>query len=211
MFDQDKFKKVYARVRDIFRPDTDDPRFQYVRANWIFPNHIDLVIEFGRQLANKYSANEEVVVLGALLHDVGLVYKRESADTVGHEDRSAEYTEMILSEYGYPTDVIEGVKLCIYATEPSTQLTTLEQKVLRTADGLAHILSVHYYAKAKFSPDWDSALKFITSKIEKDWGKLSFEDERNKVEPIYLYIKMVIEQHWKGEPVDLASLPWVKK
>jgi HD superfamily phosphodiesterase len=208
-FDQEKFDQLYKEVRSLFPLDTDDPRFQYVRAGWIFPNHLDLVIDFARQLAKKYEASEEVAALGALLHDVGLVYKRESADSAGHEDRSIEYAMDILQKHGYSQDIIDAVRLCILATEPATINTTLEQDIVRTADGLAHILSVHYYAKANFSPDWESAFKFISNKIEKDWNKIVFEDEKTLIRPVYEYIKMVASQHASGGKIDLSQLPWM--
>jgi len=192
---EENFKKVRRDLLEIFPPESDDPRFRYIKRTWIFPQHIDISVRFARELAVKYGANEEVCALASLLHDAGLAYKRESADSVGHEERSAEYIKKFLPNYGYTESVIAKVAVCALATELETKISSLEEKIVRTADGLAHILSLHYFAKVSFSPDWESGVRFLEKKVKKDWEKICFDDERNVARSAYEYINSIVKQY----------------
>ena len=185
---ENKFTKVYNNLVEIFPPESDDPRFRYVKRTWIFPQHIDISIRFARKLAKKYGANEEICALASLLHDAGLAYKRKSADPVNHEKRSVEYINNFLPKYGYSDKIVQQVATCVLATEPEMPICSLEEKIVRTSDGLAHIFSVHYFAKVNFSADWKSGFRFLEEKIEKDWQKICLDDERKLVRPIYEYL-----------------------
>jgi len=197
-----KFTKVYKDLIDIFPPETDDPRFRYLKRTWIFPNHIDIGIKFTKALAKKYHADIEICVLGSFLHDAGLAYKRERADSVGHEERSVEYARKFLPNYGYNQNIINAVVGCIRATEIERSPKTIEEKVVRTTDALAHILSIHYFAKVSFSSDWESGIKFLEKKIKMDWQRISFDNERERVRPIYEYLNQIIKQY-KGKSIVL--------
>lgn len=205
MVDEKRFQKIREDLVEIFPPETDEPRLQYVRRTWIFPNHIDIAVDFARQLTKKYQANVEVVILGALLHDAGLAYKRESADPAGHENRSIEYAQEFLPKYGYDKELIDKVVKCIDATEPEVEPATLEAKIVRSADAMSHMLSVHYLAKTKFASDWESGISFVEKKIQKDFSKICLDDERELVRPIYEYFSRVIEQYRTGEVASLKE------
>lgn len=201
--DLEIFEQVRADLKEIFPPETDEPRFRYVKQTWIFPNHFDITVRFAKQLAEKYDADVQVCMLAALLHDAGLAYKRDRADSIGHEERSVEYVYEFLPKYGYDADTVKAVANSVIATEPKTEVATIEAKVVRTADALAHIQSVHYLAKAVFSPNWDDAIAFVERKVHADYGKICFEEERLKIQPIYNYFVSIIEQY-KGK--DLINL-----
>ena len=197
------FEQVKADLKKIFPGETDEPRFRYVRQTWIFPNHFDITIRFAKQLAEKYNAHVEVCMLAALLHDAGLAYKRDRADSLGHEERSVEYVYEFLPKYGYGPDTVEAVARSIIATEPGRDVNSIEEMVVRTADALAHIQSVHYLAKAVFSPSWDDAIAFVERKVRADYDKICFEDERIKIEPICNYFISIIEQYKGNGQINL--------
>jgi len=202
--DAKKFQKVREDLIEVYPPEIDDPRLQYVRRTWIFPNHIDIAVDFARQLAEKYKANTEVAMLGALLHDAGLAYKRESADPAGHENRSIEYAKEFLPKYGYDKELIDEVVKCIDATEPEVEPTTLEAKIVRSADAMSHMLSVHYLAKTKFASDWEGGISFVEKKIKKDFSKVCLDDERELVRPVYEYFSKIVEQYRTDKIITLS-------
>ena len=203
--DKTKFKKIYNDLVDIFPPETDNPRFRYLKRTWIFPNHIDIGIKFVQKLAKKYQANMEICILGSLLHDAGLSYKRKKSDSIGHEKRSVEYANKSLLKYGYDQDIIIAVLGCIRATEAEIEPKIIEERVVRTADALAHILSIHYFAKVSFSPDWESGVRFLEKKVEWDWQKICFNDEREQVRSIYEYLKQIVKQYRRGINLNLKK------
>lgn len=193
--DQESFTKLYRDFLTVFPPETDDPRLRYSKRTWVFPQHLDIVVRFARDLAKKYQANEEICALAALLHDAGLAYKRTTASSMGHEERSKEYAEKYLPDYGYSHVIIQAVVQCIAATEKEYQPTTLEQKIVRTADALAHFLSIHYFAKVNFSAHWPSAIDFLEKKIQIDWQKICLPDEREMIRPVYTYLDAIVKQY----------------
>jgi len=202
--DMEKFKQARNELIEVYPQETDEPRLQYVRRTWVFPNHIDIAVDFARQMAEKYKANVEVAMLGALLHDAGLAYKRESADPTGHENCSIEYAEEFLPKYGYEKELIDEVVKCIDATEPEVEPATLEAKIVRSADAMSHMLSVHYLAKAKFASDWEGGISFVEKKIKKDFTKVCLDDERELVRPVYEYFSKIVEQYRTGKIITLS-------
>lgn len=197
------FIEIYQEIVNYFPPETDDPRLRYCRRTWIFPNHINIAIRFVKKLAKNYKANEEICLLGVLLHDIGLVYKRETASPSGHEERSQEFAQKFLSDHEYSAEVVKSVKNCIAATELEIEPKTMEEKVTRTADALAHMLSVHYFAKVNFSDNWQSAINFLDKKIDRDWRKICLPAERKKVQKIYDYLRGVVDQYKGVKDIDL--------
>ncbi len=127
--DLEIFEQVKADLKEIFPPETNEPRFRYVKQTWIFPNHFDITVRFAKQLAEKYNADVQVCMLAALLHDAGLAYKRDRADSIGHEERSVEYVYEFLPKYGFDADTVKAVANCVIATEPNTEVVTIEGKV----------------------------------------------------------------------------------
>jgi hypothetical protein len=73
-------EQVKADLKEIFPPETDEPRFRYVKQAWIFPNHFDITDRFAKKISVKYDADVQVCMLVALLHDAGLAYKRGRAE-----------------------------------------------------------------------------------------------------------------------------------
>ncbi len=201
---QENFTKLYNNLLNIFPPETDDPRRRYSKRTWIFPQHLDIVIRFSRNLAKKYQANEEICALAALLHDAGLAYKRTTASSVGHEERSKEYAKKYLPDYGYADEIIQAVIQCIAATEVECQPITIEQRIVRTADASAHFLSVHYFAKVNFSNDWSSAVDFLEKKIQIDWQKVCLSDEQEMIRPIYTYLNEIVKQYRRQSDITLV-------
>ena len=189
-----KLIEIYKKTYEIFPNDKNNPKLQYVNREWIFPNHIDLVIENGINFVNKYhpDANKEVVFLGALLHDTGLVYKRTKDDPKGHEERSIEFAQNILKENNYTAKFIEDVVSCIKATEYDNDPQLLEAKIVRTADGYSHLTSIHFLAKANFSDSWDKYFNWFSDKIDQTYNKLSIKEVKEEIRPIYEHYKKSI-------------------
>ena len=68
---------------------------------------------------------------------------------------------------------------------------------------MSHMLSVHYLAKAVFAPDWEAGISFVEKKIEKDFGKVCLDDERELVRPVYEYFTKIVEQYRTGEIISI--------
>lgn len=63
------FEEIEKIVRDMF----DQADRNFCGFEWYFDVHIRNVVEWSKKLAEKYGGDEEVVVLVAYLHDIGLI------------------------------------------------------------------------------------------------------------------------------------------
>ena len=129
--------------------------------------HIESVLFYANQLAEKYGADKEIVALGALLHDVSFVF--EYGDDENHHVYSAEIAEKSLLELDYPQERVEQVKNCVLNHRGSVlkNKNSVEEECVADADALAHYDSIVYMLES----GWTSAN--LKSKLERDYVKLS--------------------------------------
>ncbi len=185
---EEKIRQIRKEIYDLFREDTDERRYSYVRKNWIFPNHLDVMIKLVNDMCPKYGGDVEVCEIAVYLHDVGLVYKRDSPSPEGHESRSIEYAKMMMDKYNISEKQRDEIIGCIEATDASECPKGVNQRIVRTADALSQFVSVHFFAKAAFSGDWESYKKWLKKKATNNFKKICFEDEIAVALPIRDYI-----------------------
>lgn len=98
--------------------------------------HIKYVYEESRHLAEQYGADLEIVSLGALLHDIALIY--QVGDRKDHHVQGRQLASGILDGFGYPPDRKERVLRCVYNHRSSKNATCMEELCVADADILAH-------------------------------------------------------------------------
>ncbi len=192
-------KSVYEKVVQLFPEDSGKRELLYVRRNWIFPQHIDIMIELIESMCSKYGGDIVVCQLAAILHDTGLVYKRTSESSKGHEERSLEYAEQLLKELKFEKKIISSVLSCIRATEPENEPKTVNEKIVRTADSLSQFISVHFIAKASFSENIDDYFSWLSRKIDTNFKKISFQEEQDAARPTLKYYKEALKRYYDSK------------
>jgi HD superfamily phosphodiesterase len=192
-----KLEKVKKEVYNLFLDQTDERRFSYVRRDWIFPNHFEVMLDLVEEMVKKYGGDEEICKMGVLLHDAGLVYGRDSSDPAGHENRSVEYAKKIFEKFEIEDSKREEIILCIEATDAKEEPESLNAKIVRTADALSQFISVHFFAKSAFSGDWNSFQHWLRKKAKNNFKKICFEDEKNRALPVRDYILDAFELYDK--------------
>ncbi len=143
--------------------------------NYDFWNeHIKYVYKESIDLAKKYNANEEVVRLGALLHDIALICRM--GDKKDHHINGKIMAEEMLSKYLYPVDKMNRVLSCIYNHRSSKNGTTLEDLCVADADILAHfdnIPMLFNLAYNRCNINLNEVREWIKAAFEKDYDDLS--------------------------------------
>ncbi len=190
------FKEIYREVYNLFPEDNGEKKLSYVRRNWIFPNHINIMLELAKKMCEKYNGDYFVCSIAIVLHDTGLAYKRDKASSEGHEERSIEYSSLILNKYDI--DRKEEILSCIKATEPSVEANTINEKIVRSSDAMSQFLSVHFFAKAAFSGEWDSYVNWFEKKVKNNFKKICLNDEVNEIKPIKEYMEKIIAEYKKN-------------
>ena len=194
----ENFKKAYANLNAL-HPDAmnEEFKFRYLKTDWFFPNHMHNVLEQIKLLGEKYFKNADIQIclFAGLFHDAGLVYKRESASAKGHENRSVEYAQKELKNLGYDEAFIEKVSECIKATEPDYVSQLPEALLVRNADAYAHIISMHFFAKANFTNDIHAFIKWFEDKAQSTYSKITLPDLQEEVGPVIDFYKKIIENY----------------
>lgn len=162
----------------------------------IWSNHIVFVAKYSKELAKKLAADEEIVELAALLHDLAGI--KDSSLSEEHHIHGGEEAEKILTAYDYPKEKIEHIKECIFSHRGSIQSIRLtpEAKCIASADAMAHIAqipSLLYLTYNKHGMSIDEGTKWVSDKIERSWNKLCPE-AKEIIKDQYYSAKKVLHQ-----------------
>jgi uncharacterized protein len=141
-------------------------------------HHIVPVIKYGKILAKKLGANEEIVEIAAILHDYASVLN-EKWDPK-HHLKGAELAEKVLPRYHFPRKKIEKIKSCIISHRASQNIIpkTVEARIIATADSMAHfdnVDSLLLLAYFKHKKGIDEGIKWVLAKLNRSWQKLTPE------------------------------------
>ncbi|HLV37259.1 MAG TPA: HD domain-containing protein [Spirillospora sp.] len=142
----------------------------------IWTHHITQVVRWGRLLARLCNADEEVVVLAALLHDYAAV--KDEALYAEHHIYGPLEAERLLEQFGYPPEKIEAVKHCIATHRASVKAErqSIEAQCLADADAMAHIEQVPSLMRMVYVErglSIDEGTRWVRAKLERSWNKLS--------------------------------------
>lgn len=176
--DKGKTQKIEDQIRDIYYQKTENDFWDY---------HVAPVIREAKRLAEKHGANEESVWLAAILHDLGQLDALEP-----HEEIGSEKAYKILLTEGFGMETAANVKEIILTHRCNKHFpSTLEQKILATADALAHFKTPHYFwITQKSQKNFSDMLRKYAEKIERDFNeKIFFEDEKVAVREQYEVLK----------------------
>ncbi|HRY60147.1 MAG TPA: HD domain-containing protein [Patescibacteria group bacterium] len=137
--------------------------------------HIVPVVKYSLLLAEKLKANKEIIELSALLHDYSCLVNKDFYDE--HHIHSSRLAEEILKKFGYPKEIIDKVKYCIFTHRASKEIKreSLEAKIVASADAMSHfsdVNSLFYLAFIIHKLDIEKGTKFVLNKLENSWKKV---------------------------------------
>jgi len=142
--------------------------------------HIESVAKHAAELAELYKADVEVCKIAGWLHDIASITDYNLYEN--HHIHGANMAEEILKSYNYPTDKIELVKLCILNHRGSVlkEKTTMEEICVADADAISHfdtLPSLFYLAYVQRKLNIDDGVRFVKSKLERSYNKMSQESK----------------------------------
>lgn len=159
-------------------------------ANWLYKNHVFVVADNAKKFAERFGADVDLSVAAGMLHDVAdAIMKRVDE---GHKEKSFEIAREFLQESGFSENEIKiivddailfhGCHGCHGDGVP----TSLEGKVMATADAVAHISSDFYKYAIQYKRDRKDLKEWGLKKIERDfYSKIFFDDVREEVREDY--------------------------
>lgn len=140
-------------------------------------HHVVPVVAYSREMAHRYGGDTEAIHLGALLHDMALLQDAEPHDEIG-ADKAYEF----LIVNWAPVETAEKVRDIVlkhrcnkFAPE------TIEEKIVATADALAHFFpDFHGSGASLLSREDHIEMKVLNiEKLEREYErKVFFEKEK---------------------------------
>ena len=188
---------MIEKVREIVKKECEIPKTGKNRAwDWRFwKYHIVPVVKYAKLLAKKIGADEELVELCALLHDIGAI----NFGAENHEKTGVPETEKILQQFNYSQEVINEVKHCIesHRGSGSTEPKTIIARIVKNADAMAHFDAIPVliqFGLEKENNNIENAVKWVFDKIERDWNKkLTIPEAKEMIKEKYEAIKLLFE------------------
>ena len=155
--------------------------------------HINPVVEIAKRMAKDLDADIEIVEIAAYMHDITKI----TGERKDHHITGAIYTQEFLKNYNIEEDKVNRIMDCIKSHRGNSEFPrdTIEQKIIATADAVAHIehpLTLFYAWYGRRNCSIDDGADGILKKLRKSWDKIEFdyikEQEKEKYEAL---IKML--------------------
>lgn len=180
-------------VTDKIREEVKNGCNNYYRKNGYdyWNDHIKYVVKNAIDLAQEYSADVEIVELGALLHDIAEVW--EVGPSAEHHIFGAKIALELLTELDYPVDKIKKVQDCIMNHRGSIDYprNSIEEECVADADVIAHFDSIPSLFSLVYKTKKMSIVEgreYVRKKLERDYNKLS---DRTKVKLKNRYLNIL--------------------
>jgi HD superfamily phosphodiesterase len=156
-----------------------------------FDEHIMIVLDYCNQLSKLLNADNEIVCISALLHDVSAVLDFKTLST--HNIDSSLIAESFLMSIGYPHEKILRVKQCIYNHTSPIKVGegAIEDVVLSNADAISQITNTAYWLYFVYkirNMSFEDGKMWYLNKVEKNWTCL-IEPAKTLIKDKYFIVK----------------------
>lgn len=140
-------------------------------------------------------ANEEVVLLGIWLHDLGHYPVPTDID---HAVRSEQRAEEFLSKEGYPGEKMKEVLHCVRAHRCRDVMPeSIEAKIIAFADSASHMTDSMYFDMSKQDKENNESFRAY-AKMERDFRDLShFPEIQKEMAGLHSAWKKLLEEYEK--------------
>ena len=131
--------------------------------------HIRYVYKEAMKLAGQYHADETIVALGALLHDIALIEK--AGDRKDHHLNGKTLSARILDSFSCPEETKEKVLGCVLHHRSARNAENIEELCVCDADILAHFDNIPMLFNSAFNRHG------VSLNEVREWMRASFEHD----------------------------------
>jgi uncharacterized protein len=176
----------YVKERIAWHKETSEDHYDF------WEQHIKYVYKEAIKLAKEYDADEEIVRLGALLHDIALINMVGTRQE--HNVNGKIIAEEVLTNFDYPKEKMDRVLGCVLHHRSGKEAENIEEICVADADVLAHFDNVALLFDVMYTLrhlELAEVREQIALYIEKDFNDLS-PKTREGFKERYEVIKSVI-------------------
>ncbi len=179
---------MLKKVRELVKKEASEDDWRY---------HFIPIVKYAKQLAKFQNANQEIVELAALLHDIGRIrHGGKNHDITGIPE-----AEKILKKLNAPKRVIDEVKHCIQTHRGSKDFPpkTTIAKIIANADAMSHfdiLLKLFEIGIKRKKLSFEESLKGVEAKLDRDWNKkLTIPKAKEMAKEKYQAIKLILNSN----------------
>lgn len=186
-----KLANLETAVRELYAA-KDPARCDW--ADWLAVHHVPVVADYATELAKRYGGDNNLARAAALLHDIADV-NTDRFDPE-HEEKSLEIARELLTKCGYAEAKIQLIvddAIRYHSCHDGQVPTSLEGKILATADAMAHLKTDFYlfalYQRSKRESLADFKV-WAAKKLERDYHtKIQFDEVKEETGTNYQVLK----------------------
>ncbi len=167
------------------------------KYNLPLKEHFEAANQKGQELAEKLSADKEIVLLGTMLMDVKLGQAIKEGRGKEHVAMSAAYARELLAKFNLPVEKEKKIINCIEAHHKEVHFICKEAEICANADCYRMLVPKNLFLliAAKITVGWSlqDALNFAYYKLEEKHNILTLEMCKKELEPNYQMLKKLFE------------------
>ena len=172
--------RIEKEIRDMHLNAEGEPQRKKLLEHF-WNHHIIPVMAYSREMAGRYGGDIDIIHLGALMHDMALIADSEPHDEIG----ATKTYEFLIVRWAPPetakkvSDIVLKHRCKLYVPE------TLEEKIVATADALAHFFpNFHESGAYAIAREDHAQIKVLNiEQLEKEYeSKVFFEREKKLFE-----------------------------
>lgn len=166
-------------------------RDQNVLGPSFLDEHLDIVAQYGAELAKQLGGDPEIVKLAAYLHDISAV--RDISTLATHAAASAEIAQDMLRELACPADMVGRVVQCIrmHSTPIPVGCGTVEEVCLSNADAVAQIVRPafwFYFAYGVRNMSFEEGRRWLRERKQSNWAAMIMPARKMATEGFATYV-----------------------
>ena len=174
-------------VSEIKKYKTGPPRFLFDAAN-----------QKGKELAEKYKVDVDIVQVGTRLMDLKLGEAMANKKPKEHIEMSVEAAKEFLSQYDLDKEVVDKIVNCVEGHHGTTKWICKEAEICANADCYKFLQVRTWMAffnyLGKRDTTFDEDLRYAEEKADEKWNVLSLEIPKKELEPQYKMIKEMVKK-----------------
>lgn len=167
-------------------------------ADWLYENHVFVVGDHAKQLAERFNVDSELCQAAAMLHDIADSFMSRFDEE--HENESLRMARKLLTKTDYTEEEIKIIvddACTLHSCRDGDPLPQTDVgRILATADALAHIVDDKFYSffKEHFEKEGrPNNVEVSLKKLDRDYhSKILFDEIKEEQKDNYEKLKAFI-------------------
>jgi putative nucleotidyltransferase with HDIG domain len=152
--------------------------------------HVQFVRDIGVELARTHHADEQLIEIACLLHDIG---RDQELPGEEHPETGARIVRELLTDTALTADEVELIAQCVKHHGEQSPDASIEEKIVLTADAASKVLYHEAFMLMCKKQTYEEKLAWGNKYLEKGYTKCAFEDYKQRIYPRYKQLRAIYD------------------